>query len=546
MNINRRRWIRLDGCGDNIIDKILSARGIKDKRLFLKGKISDMHDISLLNDAIKAVNLIKKVIKNNEKIVIYSDYDTDGACGAAVAYMILKELGADVDYYTNDRFTQGYGMCISGIDEVLTLYPEASLILTIDNGIVAYDAIDYAKSKGLTVIVTDHHEQGEYLPNADAVVNPKRKDSTYPFDGICGAVVAWKILRELYEDKNEANKFLDILAIATVGDVVPLIDENRIIVKEGLKLLNNNSRKSLAILREMTNTTEINAHFTLGFIYSPIFNAVSRLGGNINSVIDMLVSEDEEFIREKITELIDVNEKRKALTDKQVKKAELLLEKKGLKEVIVLYDEEFHEGIIGLIAGRLKEKYNRPAFVFTKTENGFLKGSARSIKEFDIKKNLDKCQDLLLGYGGHTMAGGLSLEAKNLEALEDRLIKLAQKILTEDDYIKKFYYVDILRENDITMDLVEDLKALEPYGEGFEKPLIRLVDFNVRRVFTMGKEKEHLKLLGDKISLIAWRQANHYEERGNPLKVTALGFPEINVYENNVNIQFVVDEDNFY
>ena len=546
MYVNKRQWIRLNGEGDNIVDKVLSVRGIKDKDFFLNGKISDMHDISLLNDGLKAVNIIKNAIKNNERIVLYSDYDTDGASGAAVSYMMLKELGANVEYYTNNRFEQGYGMCISGIDEIKKLYPDVKLIMTIDNGIVAFNEAEYLKKLGIKLIITDHHEQGEGLPIADAIVNPKRVDSTYPFDGICGAVVVWKVLRELYENKNEANKYLDILAIATVGDVVPLVDENRIIVKEGLKLLNNNSRKSLAILREMTNTTEISSHFTLGFIYSPIFNAVSRLGGDISSVIDVLVSEDEEFIRKNITELININEKRKALTNSQLEKAEELLKNKGIKEVIVLYDEEFHEGIVGLIAGRLKEKYHRPVFVLTKSQDGNIKGSARSIEAFDIKKNLDKCEQLLLGYGGHTMAGGLSLTLKNLKPLEDKLIKLAKQLLTDDDYIKKFYYVDILKEEDITMDLIEDLRSLEPYGERFEKPLIRLKDFNVRRVFTMGSEKEHLKLLGENISLIAWRQAHHYEERGKPLKVTALGFPEINIYNNNVNVQFVVNEDNFY
>ena len=541
----KRRWIKSKVEGETITEKVLSMNGIQDKEMFLNGKISDMHDISLLNDGELAVSIIKGAINNKETIVIYSDYDTDGSSGASVAVMMLKELGANVHYYTNNRFKQGYGMCISGIDEIRKIYPDVKLIITIDNGIVAFEAAEYLNKLGVKLVITDHHEQGEKLPIADAVVNPKRIDSTYPFDGICGAVVAWKVLRELYKDKNKANKYLDILAIATVGDVVPLIDENRIIVKEGLKLLNNNSRKSLAILKEETETTIIDS-YTLGFLYSPIFNAVSRLNGDINPVIEMLMSEDEEFIRKTARELIEINEKRKRITNLQLELAEELLEKKGVKEVIVLYDESFDEGVVGLIAGRLKEKYNRPVLILTKSDNGeFIKGSARSIQKFDIKKNLDKCSDLLLGYGGHTMAGGLSLEMNNLEKLENRLIKLAKELLTEDDYVKEFYYVDILKEEDITMDLIEELRKLEPYGEGFQKPLFRLHNFNVSRVFTMGSEKEHLKLVGEDLTVLAWRQVENYKERGNPLRVTALGYPEINIFNNNVNLQFIINEDNF-
>ena len=542
---NKRIWTKVKGEGDNIIDKILSARGITDKDFFLNGKISDMHDISLLKDGIKATEIIKKSIANNEKIILYSDYDTDGASGAAVAYMMLKELGAKkVDYYTNNRFKQGYGMCKSGIDEILKKHPDTKLVITIDNGIVAFESAEYLKALGIKLVITDHHEQGKELPTADAVVNPKRLDGDYPFDGICGAVVVWKVLRELYEDKNEANKYLDILAIATVGDVVPLLDENRIIVKEGLKLLRNDNRLSLKILRELTETTNTNS-YTLGFIYSPIFNAISRLEGNINPVIDFLTSEDEDFIKKIVSRLIKINEKRKKETKKQLEKAEKLLSNKGIKEVIVLYDESFAEGVVGLIAGRLKEKYNRPTFIFTKNQNGNLTGSARSIEGFDIKKSLDKCEDLLLKYGGHTLAGGLSLKAKNLNLLENKLIEIAKQTLTEKDYAKRFYYVDILKEDDITFDLVKALSQLEPYGAGFPKPLIRLKDFNVKRVFTMGQNKEHLKLIGEDMSILAWRQSENYAKRGKPLTVTALGYPEINIYKNNVNIQFVVNQDNF-
>lgn len=540
-----RKWIR-EASGKTLTDAILSSRGITDRKKFLYGKLSDLYDASHFKDGDKAVEILREAIEKGHKIVIVPDYDTDGICGGAVALLMLRELGAKVDYYTNNRFTQGYGLGISSLDDIMKMHPDVKLIYTVDNGISAHEAAEYAKNTlGLQLVITDHHEAGETLPMADAIVDPKRRDATYPFDGICGAVVSWKVLRELYPNKKDANKYLDILSISTVGDVVPLLDENRIIVKEGLKLLKDDTRLSLRILREMTNTTDISSHFTLGFIYSPIFNAAGRLTGEVRDVIDVIVSEDEEFIREKLTKLINLNEERKALTTTQVEKAEDLLEKKGVNEVIVLYDPDFNEGIIGLIAGRLKEKYNRPTVVFTDSENGSLKASARSIEEFDMKKNLDKIADIILGYGGHAMAAGLSIEPDKLSEFEDKMIAIAKDILKPEDFIKKYRYVHTVKEDEIGMDMIDELTLLEPYGAGFPKPLIKLDSFNVRRCFVMGKEKIHIKLAGEKVSLIGWRMAEDYETKGSPLRITALGYPELNIYNNNVNIQFVINEDNF-
>lgn len=543
-NVNTK-WIREGKKADNVIDTILQTRGIKDKEKFLNGNIWDIPSGKLFNDSEKALLILKDYIKNKKKIVIYSDYDVDGATGASVSYLMLKELGADVAYYTNNRFSQGFGMVISGIDEIIDRHPDVGLILTVDNGIVAHDPIEYAKQKGIKVIVTDHHEQGDSLPPAEAIINPKRKDSTYPFDGICGATVVWQLLRELYTDRDAANKYLDILAIATVGDVVPLLEENRIIVREGIKMLEGETRLSLKILKEMTKTTEITSHFTLAFIYVPIFNAVGRLDGDITKVIELLISEDEKECREIIEYLININEERKSMTEAQVIKAEEILEEKGIKTAIVVYDESFHEGIVGLIAGRLKEKYNRPAIAFTMTEQGTLKASARSIDGFPLKDNLDKIKDVLLGYGGHALAAGLGVEADRLDEFEERINKLADSTLTEEDLSRKLIYVDELDESDLTFELIDELDKLEPYGSGFPKPLLKIKDFNVRRCFFMGKDNNHLKLLGNNIDMIGWRQTKNFEDKGSPLRVSALGYPGKNVFRNKVSIQFVIHDDNF-
>lgn len=541
----KTNWVREGVVGQSLTDNILISRGIKNKEYFLRGTIWDIPDGMLLNDMDKAIPVIKEAIKNGVTFVIYSDYDVDGAIGAVVAYLMLKELGANVYYYTNNRFTQGYGMVVSGIDEIIQRHPDVKIILTVDNGISAHGPIDYANSLGLQVIVTDHHEQSETLPNAVAVINPKRNDSTYPFDGICGATVVWKLLRELYVDRDKANEYLDILAIATVGDVVPILEENRIIVKEGLKLLRDEKRLSLRILKELTKTADISSHFTLAFLYVPIFNAVGRLEGDITKVIQLLTSENEDECRTIVEELININEDRKAMTVAQVAKAEEILEVKGIKDVIVVYDESFSEGIIGLIAGRLKEKYNRPTFAFTKSETGVLKASGRSIEPFPLKKNLDTMKEVMLGYGGHALAAGLSIEADRLSEFEDRMLEIAKDTLVEKDFEKNIVFLDEITENQLSFDMIEELEELEPYGAGFPKPLLKLKDFNVRRAFFMGKDGVHLKLLGEHVSIIAWRQTREYEKMGNPLKVTSLGYPSKNIYNNNVSIQFMIENDNF-
>lgn len=546
---SKRKWVKEDGLSGSLTEKVLNMAGIpmEDRNMFLHGTIADIKSGLEMKDVDIALPIIKDHIRRNARIVMVTDgNDDDGAQGGAVGVMMAKDLGAEkVEYYSNNRFTQGYGMQISSVDEILELYPDVELLITIDNGVAAHEAVDYAKSKGLTVIVTDHHDVPETLPKADAVINPKRKDCPSTFKEICGTTVIWKVLKELYPDKSKANKYLDLVAIATVGDVMSLVSENRIIVKEGLRLMNKETRLSLKILKELTNTTKVTALNTIGFLYVPIVNAVGRLDGNINSVIETIISEDENFIQGQWERFISLNTERKSITEEQTELVELAMDVENIPEFILVYNPTLHEGIVGLIAGRLKEKYNRPTIVLTKAENGLIKGSARSIEGFDMKSNLDLCSDLLGGYGGHPMAAGLSLSEENLEALRDKLTSIAKDILTEEHLVKKYCYVERYAEKDITQALVEEFAELEPFGPGFPKPLIRLDQFKVHRALTMGKEKNHLKLAGENLSVIGWRQAVNYEKRGNPLKVTALGCPELNVFNNKVNVQFMIEGDNF-
>lgn len=534
---------------NDILEKILSSRNIEDKDRFLNSELKDLHDIFLLEDVAKAIEIIRESIKRKEKIVIHTDYDVDGIMAGSIGYLILDELGADVNYYTNNRFTQGYGINKSSVDEIISLHPKVKTVITMDNGIVAYEAIDYLKEKGIKVIVTDHHEPGNKLPNADAVVNPKRS-KTYPFREMCGAGLVWKLFSQLYTDSyNSSKKYLDLAAIATVGDVVPLLDENRIIVKEGLKLMNEDEhRLFFKILKEATNTTEVNAHFTLAFSFVPIMNAIGRLGGSATDVISMIVSKDEGEIRSFVEKLISLNNTRKELTTTQVELVKSTIEKEGDKDnVIVFFDNRLHEGIVGLVAGRIKEEYNVPTIVLAEDENGLAKGSARSIEGFNIKEALDECSDLLSSYGGHAMAAGLSLKPENISELKSRLSKMINDTMSEEDLKKKFYYFDNLNPSEINFELVRELKKLEPFGNGFEKPLFRLNNLGIDKVFNMGSNKDHIKIITKTgLNIIGWRQSENYKERGSLASVTALGYPEINRFNGADTIQFIIDEDNFF
>ena len=540
---------------DDLSLKILINRGIKTLHeidIFYNGKIENLGNPKKMKDAEEAAQIIIDSIKANEEIVVLGDYDDDGALAIVVAIKALRKLGANVSYYTNNRFTQGYGMQISSIDEILKNKPNTKLIITVDNGIMAFDGANYAvKEKNLKLIITDHHEQGDSLPVAHAIVNPKRKDEDfYSYNRyLCGAGVIWKLMLLVYWNMKEDLKYLydmtDIVAMATVGDIVPLLGENRIIVKDGLSKIKNGDNLTFKILQEVTGVKEINAHYTLGFVYVPMVNAVGRINGSVEIAVEMFLSEDEETITKYALQLKELNEKRKELTVSQEELCKTLIPAESEVTSIIVSHGTFHEGIVGLIAGRLKETFNRPSIVL-KNEDGVLKGSARSIPGFHIKEALDKCSDLLLGYGGHDMAAGLSLKETNLEAFKNRINRLIKETFGEAPIVKTYNVDYVVTPEKLTIEMIENLKELEPYGANFEKPLIALDGFNVEKVYFMGEEKQHLKLVGNKnLTLLAWREADKYLERKEPKKIKALGYPELNIWNNNVNIQFVIDSDNF-
>lgn len=540
---------KLANLSDNALE-VLYNRGfktIKDIEKLLYSSMDDIHDTRLLKDSDKAVKIICHAIKNNWTIVNYSDYDSDGICSSAVCVSGIKNLGGSIHYYTNNRFIDGYGMCPAGVDEIVKRYPDVKLIITTDNGIVAYEGIKRAKELGIMVVVTDHHEMGDYLPDADAVVNPKRKDCKYPFKGLCGAGVIFKLMLLLYwemgEDLDYIYDMIDIVAVASIGDVVPILDENRIIVREGLKKVKEEKRYVFKALREKTGVTDISTE-TFGFIYVPMLNALGRIEGSPDDAIAMFCSNDEDFINKSVDRLIEINDARKKLTEEQQLLGEEILEKKGLREVIVLYDPVFHEGIVGLIAGRLKEKYFRPVIVLS-NHNGILKGSARSIPGFHMKESFDKIRHTIAGYGGHAMAAGLGVQEDKLQEFEDAICELAKETLKPEDYVPKINIDTVLNANDVSIKIVDELEILEPFGEGFRKPTYGLSNFYGSKKYYMGEEKQHVKIWSSTISVLMWSQAEKYKELGEPLNIKALGYPSINVYKNNVSLQFIVKDEEY-
>ena len=527
--------------GTGILDAILSNRGIisdEDREFFLRGDITQQHDPSLLKDADLAAKTIVKHINKGSHIVVYSDYDADGWGSAIVALKMLRSLGANADYYTNTRAI-GYGANPIGVADMLSKYPDVGLVITTDNGIVAYDAIDALNAQGIPVIVTDHHEPeaSGRLPDAIAVVNPKRLDDTYPFKGICGAAVIWKVLSIVYKmmgrPVEETYELLDIVGFSTIGDVVPLVDENRLIVKEALARINDSDcREEWNILRKANSSFNNKISYvdakTVAFTFVPQVNACSRLIGNIDDACKLFLSTD---MNEKIAAanfIKEVNDERKERTSDQTERAYTLCDGLDGCPVIVIESESFDDGIVGLIAGRIKEAFWAPTIVLTNDPEkpGVLRGSGRSIEGFPMKKILDEIQaenGILEGYGGHDMACGLSLKVENLEQFRSALcIKAVQSLEVEAYYKSVIVDVDI-RDDESVAFVCDTLSEIGPYGASFPSPVVRLKNFIPKQIKITGANSQHVIFTGENISVKCWNGAEEYIQKGSPKVITAYG-----------------------
>lgn len=544
---------------DPVIARLIRNRdvtGAKAIQEYLRGTIQDIPGPELLKGMKEATSILKQKIREKKKIRIIGDYDIDGVTATYILIKGLERLGARADTYIPDRITDGYGIHMPLIYKALE--DGVDTIVTCDNGIAASKEIGFAKEKGLTVIVTDHHEvpfiedNGErtyILPPADAVINTKQPGCPYPNKNLCGAVVAMKLIWALYDDshipENEKEEFLELAAIATVGDVMDLQGENRILVKEGLKRLPYTKNKGLQALIRVTGLEGSRiSSYHIGFVLGPCINASGRLDTAARS-LRLLQCEDAGEAARLAGDLKALNDSRKALTEKGKDAAIQLIENTDLKKdlVLVVYLPECHESLAGIIAGRIREKYNRPVFVLTKGEKG-VKGSGRSIQQYSMFEELVKCGDLLDQYGGHPMAAGLSLPEENVSLLRKRLNE--QCNLKEEDLIPKVIIDVPMPISYISTKLVEQLSLLEPFGKGNTKPLF--AQKNVKAINSRVIGKNHnvtkLQLMDEQGYVIEAVYFGNIPEFMDFLsardKISVTYYPEINRYQGRETLQVII------
>lgn len=544
---------------DPVIARLIRNRDIQDMkeiRSYLYGTLAEIPSPWKMKDMERAVQILQKKITQKKKIRIIGDYDIDGVTATCILLKGLKRLNANVDTYIPDRVKDGYGMHEQLIDKALE--DGIDTILTCDNGIAAAAEIEYAKKEGLTVIVTDHHdipfrdtEDGRIwiIPKADAVVNPKQNDCLYPNKNICGAVVAWKLIWALYErlgiDSDEIWDFLELAAIATVGDVMDLQGENRIIVKEGLKKLSSTSFEGLKALICVNNLegAEITAYH-VGFVIGPCINASGRLDTAARS-LELFLADNMEDAMKLADDLYDLNQSRKAMTEQGKEQAIQSIEENNLGKdrVLVVYLPDCHESLAGIIAGRIREAYNKPVFVLTKGADG-VKGSGRSIEAYSMYEELVKCSDLLTQFGGHPMAAGLSMEEKNIELFRRRLN--GNCTLTEQDLIPKIMIDVPMPISYLSKKLTEQLKVLEPFGKGNSKPLFAQKNLRAVGIRVLGRNRNVAKMLlidenGIKMDAVYFGEAQEFVDfvqAHDTISVTY--YPEINVFQGRENLQVVI------
>lgn len=525
--------------------------GMESMDKYLKGGLKDLYSPYLLKDMELTVTILMEKVREKKSIRIVGDYDIDGVCSTYLLYRALNEIGAHADYEIPDRIKDGYGINESIIRQAAE--DGIDTILTCDNGIAATTQISLAKELGLTVLITDHHdirkEDGvEVLPPADAIINPKQMDCSYPYPEICGGLVAYKLVQALYEAYSiSEEKWLEMIefaAIATVGDVMKLQDENRIIVKEGLKRMGQTKSLGLKKLIEKNNLDpDAITGYQIGFVIGPCLNAGGRLH-TAKLALSLLLSESEEEADRMAQELKDLNDQRKTMTKEGTEKAIEQVESLHQNDkVLVVYLPDCHESLAGIIAGRLREQYQKPSFVLTDGEEG-VKGSGRSIEAYHMFEALVEVKDLLAKFGGHPMAAGLSLERENVEPFRNRLNELAK--LGEDDFVRKIW-IDVPMPLDyIDEPLIEELDLLEPFGQGNEKPLFAQKGLSIRSVRVLGKNRNVVKFSlasgqGMPMDALLFTNGDSFlEELLDSRKLDVIYYPTVNEYNGNKSLQIVI------
>jgi len=531
-----------------IIGRVLANRDIESlesSRSFFDPKLSQLHDPFLMKDMDIAAGMVAEKVKSGGRIFIFGDYDVDGTTGSSALFLFLTSLECDAKVYIPDRMKEGYGLSREGIDVAKDW--GADLLISCDCGINATDEVAYANDQNLEVIITDHHMPDENLPEANAILNPKQPDCSYPFKGLCGGAVVFKLIQAVSQllelDDDLVHQYIDLITLGTAADIVPLTDENRIIVKHGLKSLSKTKRPGLRALLEVSGLGE--KELTVGrllFWAAPRINAAGRLG-DANRAVQLMTTENLPESLKLARELDEENRQRQDLQQSMVDEAivkvnaEVDLKK---EKAIVLWDDNWHEGIIGIVASKIKETYHRPAVIIS-LSNGTGKGSARSVKGFDLYENLTECRELLDGYGGHPMAAGLTLNRENLEDFRTRFSNLAYETLADDDLVNS---LDIEGEMDLNLidgRFMDFLEKLAPFGPGNMTP-----KFITRHVIPVGNPRlvgngDHLKFRAKKgetsYDAIGFNMGNHYEKliTGKPIDIAYV--VEKNEWQGRTSIQ---------
>lgn len=541
---------------------ILANRDIVDPKVvdsFINPTLEKLHDPFLLKDMEKAIDLIIEIMENGESIRIFGDYDQDGISSTMTLLDGLLYFYDDISYDIPDRVIDGYGISDRMIDRAIEA--NVSLVITCDNGISAIDQVKKLKENGIKVIVTDHHqvskkEDGEWveqiLPQADCVINPKRLDNTYPFDDLCGAGVAFKLIQALYQrldgDMEYLYGLLEYVAMGTVCDVVSLTDENRIFVREGLKRINNTEKLAIkALVEENSWNREVSA-YTLGFIIGPCMNATGRLS-TAKLAIDMLMEDDIEKIRTYAKKLVSLNTERKELTNIGLEKTlEIIKDKKYYNDDIIIVDvENIEESICGIIAGRIKEKFNKPTIIMTESsQNGILKGSGRSIEAYNIYKEVFEIKDILESFGGHPMACGLSIRSDKVEEFRQKLNDKSK--LKKDDFVNIINIDAQIPLDKLSLEFAESLQRLEPFGK--DNPKAKFADKNlfIKNINMIGKNNNTMKMIlnknGRDIEAIKFNAQKDYKYLSDKFKANIIGnridavfYPDINEFNGRRNLQ---------
>lgn len=541
---------------------ILANRDIVDPNVvdsFINPSLDKLHDPYLLPDMKEAIDLIVETMENGESIRIFGDYDQDGISSVMTLLDGLLYFYDDISYDIPDRINDGYGISSRMIDNAIK--SKVSLVITCDNGITAIDEVQRLKESGINVIVTDHHQvqkkgDGEWveqiLPNADAVINPKRLDNNYPFNDLCGAGVSFKLMQALYKrlDADEAYLFdlLEYVAMGTVCDIVSLTDENRIFVIEGLKRINNTSKLAIKALLDANSWNKEVTAYTLGFVIGPCMNASGRLS-TAKLAVDLMLEEDPEKVELYAQKLVSLNNERKALTKLGLEKVVNIINENNLykDDIIIVYADKIEESICGIIAGRIKEKYNKPTIIFTESKNeSILKGSGRSIEAYDIYKEIYEIKDMLESFGGHPMACGLAIKKDLIDTFRIRLNKKSP--LKANDFDTIINIDARIPIEKLSLEFAQSLNKLEPFGKDNPKAKFADKDLTIKAFNMIGNNKNVLKLVlnknGRDLEAIKFNASKDYkylfDKFGSNIigsKIDTVFYPDVNDFRNKKSLQ---------